>query len=67
MEQWIETVIGKMHVNKITQSDLAAALGIRRDYLNKILNGNISPKGAKERILNVLEKMVDERNNRQMV
>ena len=47
MEQWIEIAIGKMHVNKITQSDLASEIGIRRDYLNKILNGNISPKGAK--------------------
>lgn len=61
MEQWIEIAIGKMHVNKITQSDLASEIGIRRDYLNKILNGNISPKGAKERVLDAIEEIVAKR------
>ena len=50
MEGWIADVIGKMHIHKITQTMLAEQIGLRRDYVSKILNGQISPKGARERI-----------------
>ena len=43
MEKWIATVVGQMHLHKIKQDDLAAALGVSRVYLNKILNGKENP------------------------
>lgn len=61
MEEWIGEVIGKMHVNKITQVELARHLGIRRDYLSKILNGAINPKGAKQRIVTAINEIINER------
>lgn len=59
MEKWIAGVVGKMHLHKITQNDLAAVLGIRRDYLNKILNGKECPANAKENVTNALNKLIE--------
>ena len=61
MQNWIAICIGKMHINKITQEVLADKLGIRRDYLNKILNGKEHPKGAKKRITTALDELIKEK------
>ena len=39
MDTWIETAIGKMHINKITQIELADYLGVTNDYVSMILKG----------------------------
>lgn len=61
MENWIAAVVGKMHVNKIKQTELAEKMGIRRDYLNKILNGFDNPANAEERITNALDELIAEK------
>jgi transcriptional regulator with XRE-family HTH domain len=53
-----------MHLHKITQSDLAAVLGIRRDYLNKILNGKENPANAKANITAALDKLIKDKGGR---
>lgn len=61
MKSWISGVIGKMHIHKITQQQLADKVGIRRDYLNKILNGHKCPANAKDRITLAVDELVKER------
>lgn len=61
MDKWIATMVGQMHINGITQSELAQELGIRRDYLNKILNGKKSPKNAKEKFEAALENLLNKK------
>jgi predicted transcriptional regulator len=61
LENWIATVVGKMHVNKITQNALAEKMGIGREYLNKILNGIEKPTNAEERIMKALNELISER------
>ena len=61
LENWIAEVVGKMHIHKITQVELAERIGIRRDYLNKILNGFEKPANAEERIINALDELIAER------
>lgn len=64
MENWIATVVGKMHIHGISQSDLAAVLGIRRDYLNKILNGRETPANAKANITAALDKLIKDKGGK---
>ena len=59
MENWIASVVGKMHIHQITQHDLATMLGVSRVYLNKILNGKECPANAKENITNALNKLIE--------
>ena len=35
---------------------------IRRDYLNKILNGKKTPKDAETRIMSAIDEIIRERN-----
>lgn len=62
MDEWTGLVIGKMHINRITQDELAKHIGIRRDYLNKILNGKKSPKNIEQRVMNAVDEIISERN-----
>ena len=64
MEKWIATVVGQMHLHKIKQDDLAAALGVSRVYLNKILNGKENPTNAKANITVALNKLIKDKEGR---
>ena len=61
MEQWIADVVGKMHINKITQSQLAGKMGVTNDYIWMILNGKKSPKNAENRINSAIDQILAER------
>lgn len=59
MENWIADVVGKMHIHKISQSELADCYGCSREFMNRVLNGAIAPpKGAKERILTAVDDLI---------
>lgn len=58
MQKWIATAVGMMHIHGITQSQLAEKLGVRREYVNKILNGAENPKDAKERIEGAIKELI---------
>ena len=62
MESWIAEVIGAMHINNIKQDEVAHAMGIRRDYLNKILNGKNKTANAETRIKSAIAEIIRERN-----
>jgi transcriptional regulator with XRE-family HTH domain len=53
-----------MHLHKIKQEDLAAALGVSRVYLNKILNGKENPANAKANITNALNELIESRKEK---
>ena len=59
MEHWIGEVIAKMHTHKITQTALAAHLGMRRDYISRLLNGHAVPEKTRERIIAAVDELVE--------
>ena len=50
-----------MHINKITQSQLAGKMGVTNDYIWMILNGKKSPKNAENRINSAIDQILAER------
>jgi transcriptional regulator with XRE-family HTH domain len=50
-----------MHINKITQIEVAKKLGVTNDYISLILRGKKTPKGASERILTAIDDIIKER------
>lgn len=62
MDKWIADAVGRMHVHKVTQKDIATALGVTREYVNMILNGTKSPKHAKERINQAIDDIIAEKS-----
>lgn len=63
MEKWISQVVGKMHVNKITQIEVAKKMGVCNDYVSMILTGKKSPKDAKQRINEAIDAILSDRKN----
>jgi hypothetical protein len=61
LEKWIAGTVGKMHVNRIRQSDLSQKLGCTTTYVNMILTGKRSPKGAKERITGAVDELIKQK------
>lgn len=61
MEQWIAEAVGKMHINKITQTQLADRLGVTNDYIWMILNGKKSPKNIESRVMTAIDEIISER------
>lgn len=61
--QWTGDVVGKMHLNRISQKELADKLSVTRDYVCMVLNGRRTPSGAQERFCKALEELIKEKEN----
>lgn len=61
MDKWIATMVGQMHINGITQAELAREVGVSREYINKVLNGKENPKNAKEKFETALENLLSKK------
>lgn len=61
MNDWIAKAVGKIHVNKITQAQLAEKMGVTREYVTMILNGIKAPKDAEQRINAAIDEIIAER------
>ena len=49
LAQWIGELVGQMHNNKISKTQLAEHMGVSREYVSMVLNGHRDPTGAKDR------------------
>jgi transcriptional regulator with XRE-family HTH domain len=58
LDKWIAEAVGKMHIFGISQSELAEKIGIRREHLNRILNGKENPKEASNKILSAIDEII---------
>lgn len=65
MEAWIADAVGKMHVNKITQKDVATQMGVTDDYVSMILRGVRNPPKAKERVNLAIDKIIADRSQQE--
>lgn len=61
MEKWIAEVVGSMHINRITQGEIAKELHVTSDYISMILRGKKNPKNAEKRIRNAIDAILQER------
>lgn len=61
MEKWIESAVGKMHVNKITQGELAKTMGCSREIVCKTLSGKFQMKNGKQRFLQAIDAILSDR------
>jgi hypothetical protein len=57
-KKWTGDLVGLMHTYKISKTDLAAELGVTREYVSLVLNGHRDPAGAKERFTTAVEDII---------
>ena len=58
-EKWTGKIVGKMHVEEITNIDIAKEMGVSPSYVSMILNSTRTPATAKERVTNALEAIIE--------
>lgn len=61
MSKFTETAFVLMKRNKLTQSQVAEKYGCTREYLNRILNGNVSASAdVQEKVLSAIDEIIKE-------
>ena len=65
--RWTGTIVRVMHVEEITQREIAAEMGISETYLSMLLNGARTTPGSKERVTqavnNIRQRRKEARSN----
>lgn len=59
--QWTGDMVGKMHNNRVSLTQLAEKLGVTKAYVCMVLNGRRSPKDAEQRFNAALDELIKER------
>lgn len=49
-EKWTGRLIGRLHNEQITCTELAEEMGVTKPYISMILNGKRKPEGIRERM-----------------
>ena len=62
LAQWIGELVGQMHNNKISKSQLAEHMGVSREYVSMILNGHRDPAGAESKFRNAVSEIIARKN-----
>ena len=63
LAQWIGALVGRMHNNKISKTQLAEHLGVTREYVSMVLNGHRTPEGAEEKFTAALNQIIEHKNS----
>ena len=61
LAQWIGDLVGQMHNNKVSKTQLAEHMGVSREYVSMVLNGHRNPAGAKSRFQAAVNEIIDQR------
>lgn len=56
--QWTCDLVGQMHKEKVTKTQLAEELGVTREYVSMVLNGHREPADAKNRFEGALNRII---------
>jgi transcriptional regulator with XRE-family HTH domain len=60
--EWTGRIVGLLHTHRITQTELAAELGLTAQYISMVLNGKKTSKGIDERMEAAIQAILDRRN-----
>ena len=61
-KEWTGRIVGLLHTHRITQTELAAELGLTAQYISMVLNGKKTSRGIEERMESAIEAIVERRN-----
>ena len=58
-KKWTGNLVGLMHDHKISKTELAAELGVSREYVSMVLNEHRKPTGAKEQFNAAVNRLIE--------
>ncbi len=63
MKNWIAEVVGVMHINKITNKDVAAKMHVTPEYVSMLLNEKKVTKTAEQDVRAAIDTILSDRKN----
>jgi len=60
-DKWTGQIKASLHINGISQRELANHLMMNERYISSILNGKRKPKNAEQRLKNAIGEIIKER------
>jgi len=61
LEAWTGELVGRMHMHRVSNQDLANEMFCCKAYVGMILNGRRNPPGARERLEAAFERVLEKR------
>lgn len=58
-KEWTGNLVGLMHTEGITFSELADELGVTNRYVSAILNSHKEPAGAEKRMKEAVDRIIE--------
>ena len=55
--KWTGDVVAALHINGITQAELAAKMGVTVPYISMLLNGKKNSAGAQDRMMEAIQQI----------
>ena len=65
-KNWTGTIVGKMHINRISNDELATELGYTAEYVSMVLNGHRNPKNAEQKFRQALDELIQQKQKLKM-
>lgn len=60
--QWTGDLVGQMHNEKVTKTEMAVEMGVTREYVSMVLNGHRDPAGAEEKFRAALNRIIERKH-----
>ena len=61
-KKWTGNLVGLMHDEKVSFSELAKELGVTNRYVSMVLNEHRCPAGAEEKFTSALNRIIEQRS-----
>lgn len=58
-KKWTGDLVGLMHTNGVSFSELAAEMGVTNRYVSAILNSHKEPAGIENRVREALDRIIE--------
>lgn len=65
LAQWIGDFVGRMHLNRVTITQISKEMGVSREYLSMVLNGHRKPKNIEKRMTDALDSIIEKKSNKE--
>lgn len=65
LNEWTGDIVKALHINQISQNELADELGYTFQYTSMILNGKRQPAGAQAKFEEALKSVLEKRKEAQ--
>lgn len=66
LSEWTGAAVGKMHINRVTQKEVAGELGVSKQYVSMVLSEKKTPPRMEQRINAAIDRILERREKQEV-